>query len=167
MVNMGIIHIRVDDRLVHGLVATMWANYVGTTRLMVVDDATSENQLVKASLKIATPAGISLSVLSVEKAAENILSGKYENQKVMVIVKTPVVLWQLYEKGVKFNQVNMGNITYTQDKTKVAKTVSVSPADVEAIKNLTKHGVKITSQLTTSDPIEDFVVLMKKAEINI
>lgn len=164
---MGIIHIRVDDRLVHGLVATMWSNYVGATRLMVVDDATSENQLVKTSLKIATPAGISLSVLPVEKAAANILSGKYDSQKVMVIVKTPVVLWQLYEKGVKFDLVNMGNITYTQEKVKVARTVSVSPEDVEAIKNLTKHGVKITSQLTTSDTAEDFTDLMKKAGINL
>lgn len=164
---MGIIHVRVDDRLVHGLVATMWANYVGATRLMVVDNATSGNQLVKTSLKIATPAGISLSVLSEEKAAENILSGKYDSQRVMLIVKTPVVLWHLYEKGVKFDIVNMGNITYTQDKIKVTKTVSVSHDDVEAIKNLTRCGVKITSQLITSDPVENFVGLMKKVEINI
>ncbi|KAA5806028.1 PTS system mannose/fructose/N-acetylgalactosamine-transporter subunit IIB [Thermoanaerobacterium thermosaccharolyticum] len=164
---MGIIHIRVDDRLVHGLVATMWANYVGATRLMVVDDVTSENQLIKSSLKIATPAGINLSVLSVERAATNILSGKYDNQRVMIIVKTPVVLWQLYEKGVKFNSVNMGNITYTEDKIKVAKTVSVSPNDVEAIRKLSEHGVKFTSQLITSDPAEDFLELMRKAGIEI
>lgn len=164
---MGIIHVRVDDRLVHGLVATMWANYVGATRLMVVDDATSENQLIKASLKIATPPGINLSVLSIDKSAENILAGKYESQKVMVIVKTPVVLWKLYEKGVRFDKVNMGNITFTDQKIKVAKTVSVSPEDTEAIKNLSASGVKITSQLITSDPVEDFVELMKKAGINI
>lgn len=164
---MGIIHIRVDDRLVHGLVATMWANYVGSTRLMVVDDATSENQLIKSSLKIATPPGIALSVLPVEKAAVNILSGKYDEQRVMLIVKTPVVLWQLYEKGVRFNAVNMGNITYTEDKIKVAKTVSVSSADITAIKQLSGQGVKITSQLITSDPAEDFLDLMKKAGIRI
>ena len=164
---MGIIHIRVDDRLVHGLVATMWANYVGSTRLMVIDDLTASNELIKSSLKIATPAGIKLSVLTVEKAATNILAGKYKEQRVMVITKTPVVLWQLYEKGVKLDLINMGNITYTQDKIKVAKTVSVAPDDVEAIRQLNKNGVKITSQLITSDPAENFIELMKKAGINI
>lgn len=164
---MGIIHIRVDDRLVHGLVATMWANYVGSTRLMVIDDATVANELIKSSLKIATPAGMKLSILTVEKAATNILAGKYEDQRVMVITKTPVVLWQLYEKGVKFDLINMGNITYTKDKIKVAKTVSVAPIDVEAIRQLDKNGVKITSQLITSDKAEDFIKLMQKAGIDI
>ena len=34
----GINNIRIDDRLIHGQVATMWSNKLGVTRLMVVND---------------------------------------------------------------------------------------------------------------------------------
>ena len=30
----GIIHIRIDDRLIHGQVATQWTNDLGATRIM-------------------------------------------------------------------------------------------------------------------------------------
>lgn len=35
----GIKHVRVDERLIHGQVATMWTNTIKATRIMIVDDA--------------------------------------------------------------------------------------------------------------------------------
>ena len=41
----GINNIRIDDRLIHGQVATMWSNKLGVTRLMVVNDNVAKNDL--------------------------------------------------------------------------------------------------------------------------
>ncbi len=41
----GIKNIRIDDRLIHGQVATMWSNKLGVTRLMVVNDAVANNSV--------------------------------------------------------------------------------------------------------------------------
>ena len=38
-----IVSIRIDDRLIHGQVATMWSNKLGVTRLMVVNDNVAKN----------------------------------------------------------------------------------------------------------------------------
>ncbi|MBF2595403.1 PTS sugar transporter subunit IIB, partial [Listeria welshimeri] len=35
----GIKHVRIDERLIHGQVATMWTNTIKTNRIMIVDDA--------------------------------------------------------------------------------------------------------------------------------
>ena len=71
---MAIIHTRIDDRLIHGQVASMWTNQLGATRIMVVDDKAAFDDMVKTSLKLATPYGVALSVLPIEKAASRIIA---------------------------------------------------------------------------------------------
>ena len=66
---MAIIASRIDGRLIHGQVANLWGMKLGITRFMVIDDEVAQNDVEKQSLKLATPAGIRLSVLPVEKAA--------------------------------------------------------------------------------------------------
>lgn len=53
---MTIVHARVDERLIHGQVATVWTNTVGAQRIMVVNDAAVKDQLQIGALKMAKPA---------------------------------------------------------------------------------------------------------------
>ena len=48
---MTIVHARVDERLIHGQVATVWTNTVGAQRIMVVNDAAVKDQLQIGALK--------------------------------------------------------------------------------------------------------------------
>lgn len=161
---MGLVHLRVDDRLIHGIVAGYWTNHLKATRIMVIDDKASKDDLIRSSLRMATPASVNLSVLDLEKAIKNILNGNYETQRVFVIAKTPEVFVKLQESGIKVAQVNMGNITYSPDRLKVAKTVSVNQGEIAALKKLAANGTKITSQLVPSDKEEDFMALLRNAE---
>ena len=72
----GINNIRIDDRLIHGQVSTMWSNKLGVTRLMVVNDAVANNDMQKQVLRMAVPAGISSSIITEEKAITNIKNEK-------------------------------------------------------------------------------------------
>ena len=67
----GIVHFRVDDRMLHGIVATDWVPAYNATRAMVIDGPASTNDLIRSGLKMACPGGVALSVLAPEKAAEN------------------------------------------------------------------------------------------------
>ncbi len=78
---MTIVGNRIDGRLIHGQVANLWTTKLNISRIMVVDDEVAENTIEKSGLKLATPAGVKLSVLPVAKAAENILAGKYDSQR--------------------------------------------------------------------------------------
>lgn len=159
----GIIHYRVDDRLIHGIVAGLWTNFLKADRLMVIDDAASANQMTRDSLRMAAPAAVSLSVLTLEKAIANITNGNYVGQRVFVIAKTPEIFAALAEKGISVPEVYMGNITYTTDRTKVAKTVSVNEKEAEALEKLAAKGSNIVSKLMPSDNSENFMEMMKKA----
>ena len=72
----GLLHFRVDDRMLHGVVATQWVPEFKATRAMVIDEAASKSDIVRSGLKMACPAGVALSVLASAKAVENIKAGK-------------------------------------------------------------------------------------------
>jgi mannose/fructose/N-acetylgalactosamine-specific phosphotransferase system component IIB len=50
---MGITLARIDNRLLHGIVATQWAGRSGAQRIMIIDDGVANNELTKASMKLA------------------------------------------------------------------------------------------------------------------
>ena len=60
----GIVDVRVDDRMVHGIVATMWIPENHCTRVMVVNEDASNNQVIRSTLKMSVPAGVSLSAFN-------------------------------------------------------------------------------------------------------
>ena len=39
----GLVHVRIDDRLIHGQVATMWSSSVGANLLLVANDEVCTN----------------------------------------------------------------------------------------------------------------------------
>jgi len=73
-----IVNIRIDERLIHGQVAAFWTNTLKATRIMVIDDSASRDDVQKMALKMACPAGVKLSILSIEKAVENLQANKYD-----------------------------------------------------------------------------------------
>ena len=104
-----IVGARVDFRLIHGQVGNLWANARQVSRFMVVDDQVSGDATQKQVLRMATPATCKLSVLPVEKAAANILAGKYDDQRLFIVVKKPGVYLEMVKAGVKFDEIILGN----------------------------------------------------------
>ena len=68
---------RIDQRLIHGLVVNQWAPALQVKRFMVVDDVLCNNDDIKASMRMAKPAGTGVSVISTETAITNFKAGKY------------------------------------------------------------------------------------------
>ncbi len=107
----GFVHIRIDDRLIHGQVATRWSTGLRVNRIMVIDDAVANNDAEKSILRMAAPAGVNTSILTFDKAVANIQNGNYDGQRVMLIVKSPITLVKMMEAGVDLLPVNIGNMS--------------------------------------------------------
>lgn len=148
---MAIVHVRIDDRLIHGQVAMVWTNYLSATRIMVVDDEASKSELIKMSLKLATPNGVSLSVLTLEKASERIKADAYGGQRVLMVIKSPENLLKLIHLGVPLDEVNFGNLSPKEAVYKISHMVSLSEDNINAIKALHDAQVKLNMQLLPND----------------
>lgn len=159
---MAIIGVRIDGRLIHGQVANLWVTKLSITRILVVDDEVAMNTVEKSGLKLATPAGVKLSVLPIEKAAENILAGKYDSQRLLIVAKKPDRLLKLVERGVPIKEVNVGNMSQTNETRSITKSINVVEKDIEDFKQLNARGVRLTAQMVPSDKSEDFMSLLNK-----
>ena len=54
---MGVCAIRIDERLIHGQVATLWQGAWNCNRIMVIDSKSANDPILKSVLKIACPTG--------------------------------------------------------------------------------------------------------------
>ncbi|MCA4773627.1 PTS sugar transporter subunit IIB [Staphylococcus pseudintermedius] len=159
---MAIIGSRIDGRLIHGQVANLWATKLNIGRFIVIDNEVAQSDIDKQALKLATPAGIKLSVLPAEKAANNINNGKYDSQRVMVIAKRPDRFVELVNNGVKIEELNVGNMSQTNETRSVTNSINITDEDVNNFKLLQEKGVNIISQMVPNDKSVDFMSLIKE-----
>ncbi|MBW9323999.1 PTS sugar transporter subunit IIB [Enterococcus casseliflavus] len=147
----GFVHIRIDDRLIHGQVATRWAAECKINRIMVIDDEVAENEIEKSVLRMAAPSGINTSILTLEKAVSNIKNENYSGQRVMLIVKTPLILLEMMNRGVSLLDVNIGNMSNRPGTIQYKKSVSMLPEERKAVEYLLRHGIKVTARMVPDD----------------
>lgn len=147
----GIIHIRIDDRLIHGQVATQWTNELGASRIMVINDEIAKNDVQKTVLRMAAPPNVATSIISRETAATNIKNGKYKGQKVLIVVKSPIDILSLMDAGLEIKKVNVGNMSVREGTRHLRPTVSVNAAEEAAFHQLIDRGVEITTIMVPGD----------------
>ena len=85
---MSIVLGRIDYRLLHGIVATMWAPQSGAQRVMVIDDKTANDPIIKESMRLGKPAGMACSIITEETAINNFKAGNMIVTKFSLFVKT-------------------------------------------------------------------------------
>ncbi len=159
----GIVHIRIDDRLIHGQVATRWSTGLGATRIMVANDQVAADEMQKSILRMVAPPGISTSIISKETAAKNILSGKYANQKVLMVLKNPMDALDLMEKGLQITDINVGNMAKRDNTTQIKKSISVTDEEVKAFRTLMEKGINLTARMVPDEPETLLVKFLEEA----
>ena len=159
---MGIIHVRVDDRLIHGQIAAMWTHHLSATRIIVVDDKATNDEMLKMYLRLATPKGVSLSVLSIKKASERLIGGYYDSQRIFIITRSAGTLCQLADLGASIKEVHVGNLAFTEGNTKVSDSIFLSKESINDFKQLMALGIKLIMQPVPADIPDDFGKILKE-----
>ena len=151
---MGIVLARIDNRLLHGIVATQWAGRSGAQRIMIIDDTVANNELTKASMKLARPTGMAISIITEETALNNFKAGKYNDLTVFVLVKKPETLVKLSEIGVKIPELVIGGTVKPgegEEAVKLSQRAYAKPDDIEAYKKLKAAVTKLYAQYVPAD----------------
>lgn len=159
---MTIVATRIDGRLIHGQVANLWTTKLNISRIMVVDEDIVNSDLEKAALKLATPAGIKLSVLTIDKAATNILAGRYDSQRLLIVAKRPKTFLGLMNKGVTLTELNVGNISQTPETRSVTRSINVVDEDIQDFDAIQAKGTHLIAQMVPGDTPADFIPLLDK-----
>lgn len=160
--NIMIIGSRIDGRLIHGQVSNLWSHKLGVDRFIVVDDKVAESDIEKSGLRLATPSGIRLSVLPLERAAKQINEDRYKSQRVMIVARRPKTFLELVNRGVDIKELNVGNMSQTSETRSITNSINVTDEDVKDFEELENKGVRLYSQMVPNDNAKDFMKILKK-----
>lgn len=156
----NIVLTRIDNRLIHGQVATMWSSSVGANLLLVANDEVSKNEFRQGLMDMAAPSFAQTRYFSIEKTI-NIINRASESQHIAIICETPQDVLKLVEGGVPIKKVNIGNMHIAQGKRQVSKAVCIDDNDVDAFKKLKALGVELEIRRVPSESAESIDELFK------
>lgn len=81
--------VRIDDRLIHGQVATVWSKEANAQRIIICSDEVAKDQIRKTLLLQVGPPGVKVSVVDVAKAVRVYNNPKYEKDTVFFLYTCP------------------------------------------------------------------------------
>lgn len=143
---LNIVLTRIDDRLIHGQVATAWSKITKATKIIVVDDAVAQDSFMEMVLKSAAPSSIKVEIFGVDDAVKA-LNKDDDGERVIVLVKTPVTVLNLVKAGVGIKELNLGGMGARQGRKQLYKNISVSDEEKQSFRELMEHGVNVFMQI--------------------
>lgn len=159
----NIVLARVDDRLIHGEVVSVWTPSLGVNRIIVVDDEVAADDFNKRVIKALAPNGVKVNVYGTEKGAEVLMKDpKSPQEKVMVLTKTPITYDRMMELGLTLESVNLGGMGLRDQRTTFIKNVACSPDEITSIKNMMSKNVHVYYQLVPEQQVIEVTSYLDK-----
>ncbi|EML2223924.1 PTS mannose transporter subunit IIAB [Klebsiella aerogenes] len=155
---------RIDDRLIHGQVATRWTKETNVTRIIVVSDEVAADTVRKTLLTQVAPPGVTAHVVDVAKMIRVYNNPKYAGERVMLLFTNPTDVERIVEGGVKITSVNIGGMAFRQGKTQVNNAISVDETDIEAFKKLNARGIELEARKVSTDQKLKMMDLIAKVD---
>lgn len=151
--------VNIDDRLIHGQVATTWVKDYGIESIIIVNDAVANDPVQKSVAGLAVP-NIKVNIFEVEKFLSVIK--KTEIKKVtMVLFTNPMDALTCRNNGLDFDYLNVSGMRYNEQRTRLHKNMSVTEEEKLAFDALIDQGVAVWMQTTTRDSKENVKDLLK------
>lgn len=156
----NIVLTRIDNRLIHGQVATQWCGAIGANLILVANDKVAADKFRQGLMDMAAPAYAQTRYWTLEKTI-NTIHKAADRQLIFIVCENPKDVLTLVEGGVPIKKLNIGNMHMAEGKRQVAGSVAVDDADVEAFKKLRDLGVELEIRRVPTERPEDIEKLFK------
>ena len=149
---MNITLARIDDRLIHGQVTTVWSKVANAQRIIICNDDVYNDDVRRTLLRQAAPPGMKVNLVNIEKAVAVYHNPQYQDETVFYLFTNPQDVLTMVQQGVKIATLNIGGMAWRPGKKQLTKAVSLDAADINAFQQLDKLGVKLDLRVVASDP---------------
>lgn len=161
--------LRLDDRMIHGQIATKWSRVLSVDRIIVINDEAAGNELVKKSLMMAAPATCKVAIRSVKDSIELLKNPKAKDHDILLIVANPVDLLTVAENVEGIQKVNIGNFGLLEKSDGIKRKryneyFWYSEEEADIYRKIIEMGLECTIQVLPDDmpsPLSDILKRMK------
>ena len=159
---MAVVFARVDERLIHGQVATAWLRKYPVNIVIVVDDESANNSLQKMLLEMAV-SGTMKCVVTTGKDAKAVIE-KYAKYKIFLCAKSPAVFLELLREGVEIPQINIGGIYAKEGRKQYYSTIFLDEQTKEDIIALGEYPCKVEHRTVPQSTEVDIVKELREGK---
>ncbi|MCE7004899.1 PTS sugar transporter subunit IIB [Kibdelosporangium philippinense] len=158
---MSQVHLRIDDRLIHGQVTVVWTAQLGVEHLVVANDEVAGDEFQRMLLPQAAR-GLPTSVLKVADVRS--WCEQHRDVRVMVIAKHPEDAFELLRGGLDAAEVVVGNAAARpgEQATRLTRWVTVTPGQAQGYRELSESGTRFVCRLMPTDKGADLMSLLGK-----
>ncbi|MGP5431856.1 PTS system mannose/fructose/N-acetylgalactosamine-transporter subunit IIB [Enterococcus malodoratus] len=156
---MAIELVRIDDRLIHGQVATTWTRNYDIEQILIIDNKTKNDPLQASVANFAVPPGVKVIIFGVAQFAE-VMKKTEIKKRTMLLFTTPVDILQLVNEGLKISEVNAGGMRFRDGRKRLSKAISVTEEEDQAFSELMDKNIHINVQMVPKDPRVDYKTLI-------
>ncbi|GMG95353.1 PTS system mannose/fructose/N-acetylgalactosamine-transporter subunit IIB [Tepidimicrobium xylanilyticum] len=153
---------RVDFRLIHGQVMTRWVVNLGINKIIVIDDHSAKNPIFTKILVNAATEGVEVKVFDQDKAVEQWNEDHFGDGNILLLFKDIETAKSVWEKGIKFTELQIGGIGGAAGRKNVYKNIVISKEDYDRLKVLHSEGVNVYMQPIPEDKPYPFASIIEK-----
>lgn len=150
-----IVLVRIDDRLIHGQVAIGWVKAVAAEHIVVADDSTADNPMMKILQEMAAPVPLKVTVCHVREVAAVCDSPALNGQRTLVLFPSPEAAVTGMESGLPMKEIDVGNLRCIPGREPINNAVAINEQDRANFRSLIGRGVRVVVQMVpTDEPVD-------------
>lgn len=149
---MNIVLTRIDERLIHGQILISWAKKLNVRQIIIADDQSAEDPLVRAVLSLSVPLSIELKVLHCSDALSYINSRPADGYpNTILLMRTPHVMKYLWDNGYRPAAINIGGMAAGASRSPVCRGVYMSEEERRIMRQLQADGADVYVQVVYAE----------------
>jgi PTS system mannose-specific IIB component len=148
---LNVVLVRIDDRLIHGQVMTGWVKTTQANRIIIIDDSICKDTFMRNVFEMAAPPGVKVDVYSIKEAMSELKKDSPSGEKVIILVKSPLILKPLVEGKLLNKEINIGGMGMGPGRERLYKNISVSQEERQCFKDFISSGIKVFIQIVPDD----------------
>jgi len=143
-------HFRVDPRLVHATVMSVWVPNIGAKVILIVDGSVAADPKRRAILELSAMGGADVRFAN-ESAAVEMLSRVPPHEVVLVLFSDLESAERARDAGLKMQRLVIGHLPEGHGRTPLHPSVYIGPDDMVVILRMEGEGVDVLVQPLPSD----------------
>ena len=153
---MGIVLIRVDERLIHGQVVIAWGNHLRSKRFVVFDDEVADSEWEQDLYRLALPESAEARFHSIAEAGEALAGLRDDPVPTVVLLRSlgsaEAMARDAWGAG---DALNLGGLHHKAGSREVRSYLHLDAEDLKIIRALQGAGVEVYGQdLPSSSVVE-------------
>jgi PTS system sorbose-specific IIB component len=162
---MNILLVRVDDRFIHGQILEAWIPFLKAQSVIVVNDTLANDDFQKTIMSMAIPDRIALRIVTVDKVLSLRDDKDLDGKRTLVIVSSIKDAFRLYNIGLDFPHLNIGNNKGTDSSKQISYSVWVDEDDLGMLCELMEKGIDVNLQSVPRERNIDMRSIMNMVKI--